>query len=378
MELRRLKAEDYDSLLDLLNKVFSIKNQRQVDFEKDLPKMWARTDEQMGKHFGVFEDGKLVSALGVYPLPTIIDGEEFMFSTVGNIATDKEYEGKGYMSQLIDVAMQELKDIKADVSRLGGLRKRYNRYGYETCGKDYGCSLSTHNRQNSKFHFDNLTFTVIEKNDKEALSFVKEICYKRAIIAKREDNEIYDCLTAWQNKPYLALKNGVPFGYVSVSAAGNSVAEYGCIDEEQEFELLLGYQQWLGNTINFIVPSYNLITLRKAYEDCESVRASSPCHFKIINWQKLISALMRLRAKRRPFNNGELTFSIEDYGGIRLWAKDGAFGCERVEEQGRKLDVLTATRILFGVSDASCIIEKGEEFEKFCPLPLSWSLQDRV
>ncbi|MBQ5930028.1 MAG: GNAT family N-acetyltransferase, partial [Clostridia bacterium] len=126
MELRRLKAEDYDSLLDLLNKVFSIKNQRQVDFEKDLPKMWARTDEQMGKHFGVFEDGKLVSALGVYPLPTIIDGEEFMFSTVGNIATDKEYEGKGYMSQLIDVAMQELKDIKADVSRLGGLRKRYN------------------------------------------------------------------------------------------------------------------------------------------------------------------------------------------------------------------------------------------------------------
>ena len=54
MELRRLKAEDYDSLLDLLNKVFSIKNQRQVDFEKDLPKMWARTDEQMGKHFGVF------------------------------------------------------------------------------------------------------------------------------------------------------------------------------------------------------------------------------------------------------------------------------------------------------------------------------------
>ena len=74
----------------------------------------------------------------------------------------------------------------------------------------------------------------------------------------------------------------------------------------------------------------------------------------------------------------KLMFSIEDYGGIRLWAKNGAFGCERVEEQGRKLDALTATRILFGVSDASCIIEKGEEFEKFCPLPLSWSLQDRV
>ena len=56
MELKRLKAENYDELLNLLNKTFSNKYGREMDFLSEQPKMWVRDDEHMEKHFGIFED----------------------------------------------------------------------------------------------------------------------------------------------------------------------------------------------------------------------------------------------------------------------------------------------------------------------------------
>ncbi len=53
MEIRQLNSSDYDDLLSLLNRVFEHKNNRPTDFEKDLPKMWVRDDEHMGRHYGV-------------------------------------------------------------------------------------------------------------------------------------------------------------------------------------------------------------------------------------------------------------------------------------------------------------------------------------
>ena len=145
MELKRLTAENYDELIGLLDYVFGKKNGKETSFEKSLPGMCRRTDEAMGKHVGIFEDGKLVSALGIYPLPCKIFGEEFMFSTVGNVATLPDYEGRGYMSIILDEAMKELSRIGADASRLGGVRQRYGRYGYEPAGVKYTFTLTSHN-----------------------------------------------------------------------------------------------------------------------------------------------------------------------------------------------------------------------------------------
>ena len=55
MEIRRVKAEEYDKLLELLNFTFGKYNNREMDFEKELPVMCKRDDEHMGKHFAAFE-----------------------------------------------------------------------------------------------------------------------------------------------------------------------------------------------------------------------------------------------------------------------------------------------------------------------------------
>ena len=116
IKIERLTASDYDEWLAVIDRVFTIQNKRHMDFEVELPKMCVRDDEHMGKHFAVKKNGKIVSALGVYPLPMNVAGEEILFSTMGNVITVPEEEGNGYMTQLLEVAMKELSDLGIDGS----------------------------------------------------------------------------------------------------------------------------------------------------------------------------------------------------------------------------------------------------------------------
>ena len=158
IKIVKLKAEHYTQLICLLNSVFERKNGVPTDFERDLPKMCVRDDFHMSNHLGIFDNDKLVAVLGVYLIPTVIADEEFLFATVGNIAVHPNYEGKGYMTILLDKAMQDLMKKKVDVSRLGGLRQRYNKFSYEYSGSIYNFTLTSYNNQKLfKNYFEDIT-----------------------------------------------------------------------------------------------------------------------------------------------------------------------------------------------------------------------------
>ena len=145
MEIRRLKADDYDELLSLLNGVFANKYGREMDFLSEQPRMWKRDDASMGKHIAVFEDGRMVSVVGIYPLPVFIGNEKLNFATTGNVATLPEYEGRGYFTKLFSMAMEEVKKMGIDVARLGGARQRYARFGFEPSGLCFKVELNSDN-----------------------------------------------------------------------------------------------------------------------------------------------------------------------------------------------------------------------------------------
>ena len=46
MKIERLTAQHYDALIGLLNTVFSKTNRRNMDFEREMPKLRIRDDEQ--------------------------------------------------------------------------------------------------------------------------------------------------------------------------------------------------------------------------------------------------------------------------------------------------------------------------------------------
>ncbi|MBQ7887111.1 MAG: GNAT family N-acetyltransferase [Clostridia bacterium] len=144
MKTERLTSRDRDEILSVLNRSFT-RPGHTADFEKNLPIMWTGEHDYPSRHFGVREDGRLIAMLGVYPLPVSIAGHDLLFSTVGNVATLQEARGKGCMKLLMDAAMEELAHIGADASRLGGIRSRYNRFGYDHAGRSIRFTLTRRN-----------------------------------------------------------------------------------------------------------------------------------------------------------------------------------------------------------------------------------------
>ena len=129
IELRTLHSGEMHALSALLNTAFTGEADSR-HFEEGLPKMWVDDDEHMARHIAVFEDGVMAGAVGIYPYDVQIGTKTLRFATVGNIGVLREYRGRGYMKLLMDAAMEVLEREHIDVSRLGGLRTRYERYGY--------------------------------------------------------------------------------------------------------------------------------------------------------------------------------------------------------------------------------------------------------
>ena len=219
MEIQRLKAEHYDELLELLNFTFEKVRGRGVDFLTAQPKMWVRDDEHMGKHLGIFDDGKLVAALGIYPLPAVIDGTDVLFATTGNVATHPDYEGRGYFTRLFDAAMDELDRLDADAARLGGARQRYGRYGFEPCGALHKFTVNATNFKKCYKKMPDVTFRPVALGDVSELKYIKELSEKSQMYVKRSSGDSYrDVFLALSSKharPYIAERGGKPIGYLS-------------------------------------------------------------------------------------------------------------------------------------------------------------------
>lgn len=382
--IERLTAKDYDEWLYVLNTTFTKHNQRDMNFELELPKMCVKDDYHMGMHFGVKENGKICSLLGIYPIKTQIGDETLMFSTVGNVATLPQHEGKGYMKALMGVAMEELNRIGADASRLGGARQRYNRYGYESCGRNYNFQITG---MNTKYCFDGndkLTFKQIGANDKDELSYISNLRSTKPmhVIRSKTDDFSGDYLTlcAWKCIPKIAYRNGKPVGYLSISPDGTGINDIMAENFETLKSMVFNLQIEAQTTICLTLPTYETEAIRYFTAVAQEMYASPSCHFKIINFDKVANALLKIKLQLTPdMAQGEKIIEIKDWGNLLVYNKNGEAFCIKTDKSADvTLDKLTATRLLFGSFDADTVIKCDNFLSSVLPLPLTWNTLDRV
>ena len=383
--IERLTAKDYDEWLYVLNTTFTNHNKRDMNFEVELPKMCIKDDYHLGMHFAAKENGKICSLLGVYPIKTQIGSETLMFSTVGNVATLPQHEGKGYMKALMVYAMEELDKIGADASRLGGARQRYNRFGYESCGRNYHFQITN---MNTKYCFDGktkITFKEIGANDKDELAYINNLRKAKPmyVIRSAEDDFSGDFLTlcAWKSTPKIALsESGEPVGYISVGENGTSLNDIMAKDFETLESMIFNLQAELGTTLFFNLPSYEVDAVRYFTAIAQEMSVSPSCHFKIINFDKVADALLKVKAKlNSDMAQGEKVIEIKNWGNLLIYNKNGEAFCSKTDKNADfVLDKLSATRLLFGTFDANTVVNCDSFLSSVLPLPLSWNTLDRV
>ena len=385
--VERLRPCDAPEALDFLNMVFSMARVPH-DFSEMLPKMWENDGESMTRHFAIREDGRIRALVGAYPLPITIAGDRLLFSTMGNVATHPHCSGKGYMNRLVQTAMQELRDIGVDAIRLGGLRQRYARFGFEPAGMQYHFSLTAHNleRYYKGTFSSGIRFEPLRAEDAKSVSWAKSLHETGGVWVDRLHNTgFYDSLTAWRNQPFLALRDGKCVGYLTAGADRTGVSEFRALTVELEVELLCA---WLSQNrlthVAFTVEPWQTALSRLLQPLCEGWSISSPSHFCIMRWDRVVNALLRLKAEIAPLLPGEVRLEIQGWGTLRLCVDADGAHCKRTDDSTDfSLTPAEAARLFFGPLPPVSTCSLGNShaaalLQAWLPLPLGWNTLDRV
>ena len=385
MEIRTLNKNDYDELLTLLNKSFATVRNRPVDFLRGQPKMWVRDDAHMARHIGAFEDGHLVSVVGIYPLSLHVGDALLRVATTGNVATHPEYMGRGYFSKLFSLAMERAEKEDYDLLRLGGQKQRYGRFGFEDCGSIYSILFSEKNR--AAFpdrEYEDITFDPLERDALSDLRYARELNEKMLCFVERDpcenERDTFLVLQTKYSEAYIAKKNGIPCGYLCAAEGGKTVTEIRAENAKDFVVIAAALQKRAGCSITLPIAPWMKKELSIAAHTAEVITTLTPSKFKLLKPARVIDAFMKLRHSLAPMQKGELLFEIEGHGTLCLAVDDSGARCEKTEEREAdlKLSAKTAAQMLFGPLPAPVFAALPPHVLSWLPLPLSWNFIDVV
>lgn len=314
----RGKKEDEKKLIEMLDNVFFLEDDEATkrDFLSLLPKLYKSRYEPAYNNFTVMEDGEFKGAVGLYPSTASACGKKLKIGGIGNVAVSRDARRRGFMIECMNMCLDQMKNDGTAYSLLGGHRQRYGYFGYEpagsccdfdidrrniahVCGKDFAC-----------------TFTVKEvaPEDTDTLAKINELYKKQPFYIERADDELYDILCSWDNRPYAAFKDGVFKGYFTLGKYGG-MNEFKPADISDTIELILGALDTMGkDSIGFTVPHFDTEMCEYMAKVCGGYDTDHCEMVNIFRFADFIEAFLKVKASRMPLCDGSLVLLIH---GIR-------------------------------------------------------------
>ena len=206
---------------------------------------------------------------------------------------------------------------------------------------------------------------------------MKKKCFyvERRIADKYRD--VYRSLCTKESVPYIAIKNGAPIGYLAASKGGTFIFEIKAESPELFTEIAIAWQKVVGGDISVPVAPFMKDELRTLYRIAADFKLYSPSRFKIIKFDRLANALIKLKAKYTNLGEFEYVIDIEDYGRIIIYSDKAGAGCKKTDRDPNiTLSSLEATRFLFGPLNASEVADIPAGLAAALPLPLTWNSLD--
>ncbi len=379
-QIVRLDADDFEEALDFINLVFSAYEPH--DFERLLPKLYRPTDEAMARHLAVKRDGKIRAIVGVYPIELHIGDAVFRTAGVGAVSVHPRDRGRGYMHQLMAAAVAQMREESYEISWLGGQRQRYGYFGYEVCGSVFEFSVSKANVRHSYRSPSELTLEKVTSADDERIPAVVRWHDLQPVRCSRHADTFYDVATSWYHDLFTALDaERRAAGYVVADSSTGMVFEAAGESEAATRALVPAWvRQRNRDSVRFETAPVPSPLVDELGRIAEGYRIRPSGNWQIFDWERVLGALLALRARTTGLASGEIIVGIEGYGHLRLAASAEGTACERTEAAAAvEMSAAIAMRTLFGPHPpwtAGAI--SGSVLDGWCPLPLYLPRQDEV
>jgi len=319
VEYLKADANDFDGLIDLIDLVFS--NSSPTRFESLLPAQYKERNFMSGANYAVKEDGKIVASVGAYPVDYNVCGDNIKVSAITAVAVHSRTRSKGYMKKLMDMALNDMREDKVDLSFLYGLRQRYEYFGFTPCGVRFDFYFCKHNFQH---YFGNnlsksITFKEADAENADLLDSVYNIYNSEKVYIKRPRERFSDIMSTWENKTFAVYSDDRFIGYISTEKNYGSICEFFIDNIDLTGNVLNAFlDRFDRDDVTVSVFPYEVMLHSYLSKFAESVSINKDGNFYVINYINVIGSFLKLKCEYTKIIDGSLTFNIRDYGNITV------------------------------------------------------------
>lgn len=399
-EYRWASEADYRNIIEFANRAFDPKNHTE-DYEKDtsaasyfpriLPKLYQNI-RTAPMHRIAVQDGKIVGCVGNFVLPTVVCGEQLNVVGIGTVSTHPDHRREGHMLRLMADSVAHAKEAGADFMVLGGMRQRYEHWGFEFAGPDPEFRMTDtcmRHRFGAEASFG-YTFRKMEKTDTDFIAKEKELRTSALTYTVHGEDQEYAILCSMGSDPYVILKDGEFRGTFMKFTDHNEMTDLRLVDQTEVLHIfndLLKDGQFFSDEdgehafrVNHIA-LYDTAMIRLLAESCDGVIIGHCQQMKILNYRRTVGSYLKLAAAYRELADGEAKFSFENGEKIVLRVREGVPSAEDYTgEDTIPLGELEAVNLLFGESSYLTGFGKAisPEVKSWFPLPFFQYMSDEV
>lgn len=380
----RGKDQDNAALLAFLDEVFFVSEGSDTRFLTLLPKIYKDKYRPAYNNFVVQQpDGVFRAAIGNFDNDMTVGGVNLKTCCIGNVAVGKAYRSKGYMIELMERSIEDMKQRGVALSYLGGQRQRYGYFGYENAGTCYNFGFSVNSLRHALHGIESgLTMEKLSPDDEEAIRFIDGVYAKAPVISRRPQDAYFDILCSWEDIPYLVKENGAPVGYAVLSDRLDHVCEFGLADSALLPRFVSAVLALCGkDCVGFTVAPYETEKLDFFTKNASWMNVNHCESVLLLDWKTVLAAYLNAKAAYETLCDGELTVRIHGKAGdetLQLAVRDNAVSVTAFDGQPDcELDCLAAVRAFFSNYPADRAAFPPE-VRQWLPLPMFFSSRDTM
>ena len=306
----------YADYMHLINLTFGFETP-ETQFLGLLPKLYREERRPQDSNYVVTEDGILCAAVGAYDHELTVCGETLPCRGIGNVAVHPDYRSRGYMKIAMKAALEDMVKDGIVLSSLGGRRQRYQYFSYDRCGPCYSFSF---NRDNLRHVWGNMTapfdgYKVITDNADPLLDAIKALSDAAKVSPVRSRADFLDICNTWHCDLVAITHLGDLKGYAVMSREG-SISEVRARRTEDFLSVLrsiLVHSE--RKSISVTLPPFETACITALTPVCEGVSEGCSMMYTVLNYRRVITAFMKLKASCTLLKDGWIAFLIHGWGG---------------------------------------------------------------
>jgi len=315
IEYRRAVQSDYAKCVDFANLVFSAAY-RPHDFKALSPKVYADPARFVSAphYLAVEPDDSVRGMVGVLPNTLKVGRATLKTGFIGTVSVHPYARGEGHMKKLMSMALQDMRADGTDLVILSGQRQRYEYFGFTQGGMQRLWRVSQTNLRHVLGN-DPGPNLVLEPatpfTSPDIMARCAALNDSRTISAARSGEDFLAIAQTRQSTLQLITLDGAFAGYLI------------CVDHTIH-EIQLTCWELLPWVLRLAMRQMNLTSVELVSGECETElnqqlsRIAERCsltHYdmiQILNFPKVLQALLELKAAHEPLADGICSLIIGD------------------------------------------------------------------